>query len=735
MAMDELYGGGSGGTYYYANPVNVEEAEDNDDGWFYQEGGSGSSVYDSIINNSGSSGGSDTYTNIIAEPIEEDYTPQYDYSGYLQYSTTPETSEDDYSYTAAKSEAPKPVSAPEQEPVEVEAEPVAETSSGFEWTPVTPTTQPEQTTQESAFVKTAKGSSATDDETKFYSGNPVQQEEAEPRSFVDRLMSFGTSPAYGESQAVTPQPLNLPLNNMQAMQYGINQAMQTYDNYYGNVQPQPAVQTPTVPNNPLSAAGAPNLFQGGSYLPGRRMVLTSTPLATIAPVQIQSANPLITGQTPINGLPEMQMRDYGYRNMPSLSAEIPEAQVSQAGYNGSTHYLGAGPQDLEEPLNPVSNYYGPTNHILGAGPKEELFEAQAHPDELQRYYRNTDELWMPEISMEQYLRGLNGMANPLNTQQTPAFQEGTYEYDFRYGDPRNIPADQIASVYQRMTGDAEGAVKLQQEYERLKGYGLSDRQISADLARMATRNNAELSAMQDQDTIRSLMNPDGTLQFDRNAARQGLLPEDVAVPGVDEIGRWNEALRSIFKWDGDKMLKDDKGNPQLNNYDPYDILDMWLRPYANGSQAYTVNGAGYQGLPDDLPKDVKKFIATSPFGSLMQADNDKQYETVQATGKEWEQALDKFIAAMPALQQLLNYGVLTKEEIGKYFFKGIETKKEEEKTTKKSGGGGGGRGSSSSGGSRRGGGGGGGGSSTPANPPVANQKMSRIFNIMKNWSF
>lgn len=804
MAMDEMYGGGSGGINYYANPVNVEVANNNnDDEWFYPDEDNAQSWYESLVNNPVQWYGSEP-VEIEAEPI--DNSSRYDYSGYMEYSTKQETPEVDYdSYTPAKQEAPKQVQTTEQELPDLEVTTVEEPKMGYTWSEVQPARQPEQASVDTAFIKTAQGRTGNnEDETKFYTGNPIRQEEEAPsRSLADRIMSFGTTPAYGESQAQTPIPLQPLLSNMQALQYGTGQAIATgkaVTDYYGGFA-QPKIQTPSIPNNPLSAAGAPNLFRGGSYIPVRQT-------ATLAP----------TRQTPVNLLPEIQAADYGYRNMPNISAQnvavptlqpvgqspvisspnmpniqagyngyrntptiitpdvtqyLPEAQVSQAGYNGPTHYLGAGPQDveypsnplgsvrdrfadaspaaLEEPGNPVIERNAPAYHTLGAGPREQLYESQAHPDELQRYSSG------PLENPEDFVGGVRDLGeyfrqslanNPF--EQTPAFQEGNYEYEFRYGDPRNIPPDQIASVYQRMTGDSEFAATLQQEYERLKGYGLSDRQISADLARIATRNNAELSAMNKQDTIRSLMNPDGSMRFDLSAALDGTLPDEYAVPNMDkESGRYNEALEYILtpvtEYNADGTIRTDKDGNPIVHYpfnSPAEILHLWEKvnvydPSA-GPIKYTQDGEGFRGIPDDLPDDVKKFLATSPYGSILQSTlpgGSGKPETIKATYEEYMQAVEKFIIAMPALQQLINNNLLTKEDIAKFFFKGLDVKKEEEKTTKKSSGGGGGRGSSSSGSSRRSGGGGGGSSSSTTNPPVANQKMSRIFNIMKNWSF
>ena len=733
MAYEVSAGGGSG---YYSNPVNVESDYNSDDeGWFYPDEDNAQAWYENLVNNPVQWYGGTV--DIEAEPIDNDYSSGSGSNNNDYYAPTQETQEEDYyDYTPTKSEAQKPVAAPEPEQPELEVTTVEEPKMGYTWTEVQPAAQPEQASVDQGFVTRMQNSvGQEEDQSKFYTGNPVtmQQEEPQGRSFMDRVMSIGTTPVYGESQAgPVAQPLNLPLSNMQAMQYGIDQSMALADRY--NLVPTGQPATPAVPsatpNNPLSAAGAPNLFQGGSYLPGRRITLTERPLPQ---TPMAAMAPLATGQTPVNGLPEIQMRDYGYRNIPTINTELPEAEVSPVPvnyYGPENHLLGAGPMEPSEAMTNPVNRTTPAPHTLGAGPHDQTFPGTVVADEL-----------MPNMTWNDYFTRNAPTGNPLDNNMSPAFIPGTNQpwTELQQSILESIPEGTSPEVRDYMIRQGT------ERYNQLMAQQTMKNEFSQNLP-------ADWTPEQRQAYVDNHTGPDGNLQFDITAALNGWLPDEVAVPSTDAVGRYNPALQYILtpipEYNPDGSIKTDKDGNQVVHYpfnSPADILHLWEKVNIynpeTGPISYTQNGEGFRGLSEAVLNDplINKFLATSPYGSILQSvipDGSKSPEKVKATYEEYMQAVDRFIIKMPALQQLINNNLLTKEDIARFFFKGLDPVKEEkEKTTKKSGGGGGGRGSSSSSGRRGGGGGGYGSSGGTTNPPVANQKMSRIFNIMKNWSF
>ena len=621
MASDDLYDGGGG---YYGNPLNYytptySNNKSDDDGWFYQEGGS-DNTYQDIMNNSNNN--DNTYLDIIAEPIEEEpeqTAPQYDYSGYMQYSTQPETynNDDDYTYYSQKTEAPKPVAAPEPEQPELEVTTVEQPKMGYTWTETQPAAKPEQASVDQGFVTRMQNSAGQDEEeTKFYTGNPIQQQEEESQP------------------GPVAQPLNMPLSNMGAIQYGINQAINTADFYNAlgnqNATPVPAAVPSAVPNNPLSAVGAPNLFQGGSYLPG-------TPQPQIRGVASRIDQTPGTGPAPIQRM-----------TVPGL----PEAEVETI---PQMRYTGRRGTEQQTAPNPIARMSA-----------------------------------LPEAVVEQVPQQTQSQNRPVS--QNNPFAEINYDVD-----PMDLITTMTPEAYLEQIRNQPPALD----------YGMQ----SLNLPPVVDSEGNPNAAMDYIFTPYYERNLDGSIKT--NAAGEPLIRMPFSQPAQ---------ILSMFR------------NPEVQS----EVL--------GASDYHTLEaqnpGEGYRGIDlDALDPEVRKFLANSPLTSLWSMDRDDvNVDKIDATQTEWNKALNSFIEAVPALKQLIEQGALTKAEVGKYFFRQIG-KEEKEKTTKKSsgGGGGGGGGRSSSSSSARkfstGGGGSSGSSSGAVNPPVANQKMSRIFNIMKNWSF
>ena len=246
------------------------------------------------------------------------------------------------------------------------------------------------------------------------------------------------------------------------------------------------------------------------------------------------------------------------------------------------------------------------------------------------------------------------------------------------------------------------------------------------------------------DYIRGMFDSDYNFKWDYDAAVHNILPEDIAVPSVDEYNRPNEALDAIMNsyhyedkngmpltQGGDGNYYDQNGKQYkgevsaVYDYTPEDILNLFIRNgYWDDGVIAKDYGEGFRGI-DNVPQEViDNLLATSHNA----AENEREKFT--GTEDEYYRLADLFIANVPALKILLDKGAIQPADIEKFFFRSPNGKKSPKgsgygSTRSYRGGGGGG--------GYRGGGGGysGGGSS----PTTAKQKQSRIYNIMKNWSF
>lgn len=238
----------------------------------------------------------------------------------------------------------------------------------------------------------------------------------------------------------------------------------------------------------------------------------------------------------------------------------------------------------------------------------------------------------------------------------------------------------------------------------------------------------------------------GYQTFNYEDAINGQLDDDYAVPQVltDEYGNteYNGALNHLLnaydiQYDANgNPITDEDGNVQKNYHygDAHQLLALWARPdYINNPAAGLPqgDGAGFREL--NLPEDVLNsgILASSQFTSADVARNGENVEYVDISKEDYDRLFDLFVGANPALRVLMDAGLLTDEDIAKFFFKMPRT--EASKPRGSGGYGGGGR--------YYGGGGGyiGGGSYKPSvnlpTPTTAKQQQNRIYNIMKNWSF
>lgn len=217
-------------------------------------------------------------------------------------------------------------------------------------------------------------------------------------------------------------------------------------------------------------------------------------------------------------------------------------------------------------------------------------------------------------------------------------------------------------------------------------------------------------------------------------ASTGGMPEEDAVPELLEDGNYNTALdrilrdNSIMRDENGNVVYDKDGNPlETHTYTNMDILNLYADPsYKGDGLSHPENGGiGYRGVT--IPDDVKEIMASTLYYAAGQGE---QAETVEMTATKFNELAEKFMEANPTLKLLVDQGRLTLEDIGNFFFKKIKTTGGSRGYSgggygRYYGGGGGGRGYY----------GGGGSSSYRPNPTQANQRQSRIYNIMKNWSF
>ena len=258
---------------------------------------------------------------------------------------------------------------------------------------------------------------------------------------------------------------------------------------------------------------------------------------------------------------------------------------------------------------------------------------------------------------------------------------------------------------------------------------------------------------------------------------------DYGIPGYDSEGMPNKSLQSVLQGESslgqvptERPGYNADGTPNatlqailskngFNIVDGYDISqfkdtapDIYETLRRNQSEGYlglfdakfgTASG-GFEGIT--IPDSIKKFIASSAGTSVgnenmyyvdpstnevKKVKSNGKVETVDASADEYVKAVDELIKANKSLQDMVNAGIITKDDVMRHFFKKLSETKED-KTSSKSYGGGGGGGSKKS--SSSGGGGGGGGRSSSggygsAPSTTTDQKQARINNIMKNWTF
>ena len=256
---------------------------------------------------------------------------------------------------------------------------------------------------------------------------------------------------------------------------------------------------------------------------------------------------------------------------------------------------------------------------------------------------------------------------------------------------------------------------------------------------------ADWTGPQMYEYVARFFDADGKFHWNYEEATQGYLPDNLAVPTIGKDGRTNDAFDTILDdyhyedADGQRLYRGDDGKyyygngneykgdeaSQVYNLTPEQYLELWIDPEHNmrggvpGSLS-TKDGEGYRGL-ENLPEEVFAIIATNHIA----AENFE--EIFNGTDEEYNRLVDLFMGSMPALQSMVDNGMVSMEDIIRFFFKTPKSQ-----AGKKSYGGyGGGRYYGGGGGGYRGG-----GSSTyRPNPTTTNQKQSRIYNIMKNWSF
>jgi len=216
----------------------------------------------------------------------------------------------------------------------------------------------------------------------------------------------------------------------------------------------------------------------------------------------------------------------------------------------------------------------------------------------------------------------------------------------------------------------------------------------------------------------------GLFHFDPVGAHGDILPEDMVVPQLNEGGMGgNEAYVWAMEYD-----MDDAGNITYR-HSPEEILTLFLDPTQTDPDM-----SFWRGL-DDVPQEVKdRLLVDLVHGGdenyYPRTGNDHKMEYFSGSKEEYERLANEFIASMPVLQRLIDSGVMTQEDVARFFFKRYSTGK-----TGSSGGYGGGYRSGGGGGGYRPYYGSGKASQQKPNPSTATQKKNRVYNVMKNWSF
>ena len=236
-------------------------------------------------------------------------------------------------------------------------------------------------------------------------------------------------------------------------------------------------------------------------------------------------------------------------------------------------------------------------------------------------------------------------------------------------------------------------------------------------------------------------NDNGLFHFDPVGAHGNYLPEDIAIPTWDN-NQGNEAM--VWALERTREQNDEGKYVEVWAHTPHEILTLFVNTMLDGGDP---NSTAWRGL-ENVPQEVKdKLLANLVHGGdpdFYRLNSDHKLEYFNGSAKDFERLANEFINSMPALQKLIDEGVITRDDVAKFFFKSPKTGSN---TGNYSGGGGGYR-------SYYGGGGGytpssytprktnyytpgnyGKVSNNPVSATSASQQQNRVYNIMKNWSF
>jgi len=268
----------------------------------------------------------------------------------------------------------------------------------------------------------------------------------------------------------------------------------------------------------------------------------------------------------------------------------------------------------------------------------------------------------------------------------------TYANELANGDPRNIPPEAFAETFRYLTGDTQYAEELEKEYQRFKDLGMNDRQISAELYRRAAEHMNPLARATDAQ---------GNQHYDFALAGSGILPEDMAIPTVDEYGNGNAAYN---EFSNSVDYFDDKGNTIFRNpdgtfteailsddgktvtgykpytgnvtstyhYTPDQVLSMYVNPNGgrNGESAWRGLDSVFEGLTPEERAGMEELLANFVGGGDLNRLRDGfSRELTGMTEAEYERLAQLFLNKMPALQGLINQGVLSEKDLANFFFK------------------------------------------------------------------
>lgn len=337
------------------------------------------------------------------------------------------------------------------------------------------------------------------------------------------------------------------------------------------------------------------------------------------------------------------------------------------------------------------------------------------------------------------------------------------------GDVRNIPPQDLVGMLGKMT-DPTYAQELEQQYQRFKDLGMNDRQISAELYRRAAEHMNPLARATDAQ---------GNLHYDFALAGSGALPEDMAVPVVDEYGNGNAAFNefansvdyydkngntiyrnpdgtfteAVPKSDGTVEYRKYSGNPEeitsTYHYTPDQVLSMYVNPNGgrNGEPTWRGLDAVFEGLTPEERAGMEELLANFVGGGDLNRLRDGfDRETTGLTDEQYERLAQMFLNRMPAIQNLIDRGVLSERDVANFFFKapsgsgsgsgsGTGTGSGYSRRSYSGYGGYGGYGYSRGGYSNGGYNYGGNNRTAQSNPSATTQRQNRVYNIMKNWSF